>query len=81
MIELALSTGISRIWLEVRVSGSTARQLYEKFSFVESGRRKDYYTDPREDAIVMSLRLTGAAGKTTTASKTIGERAGNQGSP
>ena len=61
MIDLALSRGISRIWLEVRVSGSAARKLYEKFGFVESGRRKNYYTDPAEDAIVMSLGLPMAA--------------------
>ncbi len=63
LIDLALSRGISRIWLEVRVSGSTARRLYEKFGFVESGRRKSYYTDPPEDAILMSLEMTGAPGK------------------
>ena len=61
MIEHALSKGISGIWLEVRVSGSSARRLYEKFGFVESGRRRNYYTDPSEDAIVMSLDVTGAA--------------------
>jgi ribosomal-protein-alanine N-acetyltransferase len=55
MIDLACSKGISRIWLEVRVSGSAARRLYEKFAFVESGRRRNYYTDPAEDAIIMSL--------------------------
>jgi ribosomal-protein-alanine N-acetyltransferase len=72
MIDLACSKGISRIWLEVRVSGSTARRLYEKFGFVESGRRRNYYTDPAEDAIVMSLGLTGASGKNLPAGKTAG---------
>ncbi len=67
------SKGIFRIWLEVRVSGSTAIRLYEKFGFVENYRRKDYYTDPREDALVMSLGLTGAE-KNNTAGKTIGDR-------
>lgn len=60
MIDLAGSRGISRIWLEVRASGSSARRLYEKFGFVESGRRKNYYTNPLEDAIVMSLELSKA---------------------
>ena len=60
MIDLALSRGLSRIWLEVRASGSSARRLYEKFGFAESGRRKNYYTDPAEDAIVMSLELSKA---------------------
>jgi ribosomal-protein-alanine N-acetyltransferase len=63
MIDHAFSKGISRIWLEVRVSGSAARKLYEKFGFLESGRRRNYYTDPLEDAILMSLGLTGAAGE------------------
>ena len=61
MIDHALSKGISRIWLEVRVSSSSARRLYEKFGFVESGRRRNYYTDPSEDAILMSLGLSGVA--------------------
>jgi ribosomal-protein-alanine N-acetyltransferase len=72
MIDLAFSRGISRIWLELRVSGSTARKLYEKFGFVESGRRRNYYTDPPEDAIIMSRGLTGAAGKNITTGKTTG---------
>jgi ribosomal-protein-alanine N-acetyltransferase len=74
-IDLALSSGVSRIWLEVRVSGRAARGLYEKFGFVESGRRKDYYTDPAEDAIVMSLRLAGTAEKDIALGKRIGDRA------
>jgi ribosomal-protein-alanine N-acetyltransferase len=71
MIDLALSRGLSRIWLEVRASGSSARRLYEKFGFAESGRRKNYYTDPAEDAIVMSLDMTGA--EYTIPGVTIGE--------
>jgi [ribosomal protein S18]-alanine N-acetyltransferase len=73
MIDLALSKGISRIWLEVRVSGSSARRLYEKFGFVESGRRRNYYTDPSEDAILMSLGLRGATDKNIVSGKTMGE--------
>ena len=72
MIDLALSRGISRIWLEVRVSGSTARRLYEKFGFAESGRRRNYYNGPPEDAVIMSLSLTGAAEKDITSGETIG---------
>jgi len=75
MIDLALSGGISRIWLEVRVSGSAARRLYKKFGFVESGRRRNYYTDPAEDAIVMSLGLAGPAEKDIPMGKLIGDRA------
>jgi ribosomal-protein-alanine N-acetyltransferase len=73
MIDLALSRETSRIWLEVRVSGSSARRLYEKFGFVESGRRKNYYTDPAEDAILLSLEMTGAAVENTISGETIGD--------
>jgi ribosomal-protein-alanine N-acetyltransferase len=75
MIDLALLNGISRIWLEVRASGSSARRLYEKFGFAESGRRKNYYTDPAEDAIVMSLALAGTNEHTVLTLKTIGDKA------
>ena len=74
MIDLALSKGISRIWLEVRASGTTARRLYEKFGFVECGRRRNYYTDPAEDALVMSLGLSGAAVENIISGETTGER-------
>jgi ribosomal protein S18 acetylase RimI-like enzyme len=56
----------------VRVSGSTARKLYETFGFLEIGRRKDYYTDPREDAIIMSLGLPRAAGEKPHTGETAG---------
>jgi ribosomal-protein-alanine acetyltransferase len=44
--------GAESIFLEVRESNLAARRLYEKWSFVESGRRKQYYHAPQEDAIV-----------------------------
>jgi ribosomal-protein-alanine N-acetyltransferase len=49
----ARSQGARNLTLEVRVSNSRAQAMYEKFGFVEAGIRKDYYTDVREDAIVM----------------------------
>jgi ribosomal-protein-alanine N-acetyltransferase len=57
MLEFAASRSIQAIWLEVRLSNRTARRLYEKFGFVEVGRRRKYYTDNNEDAVVMSLNL------------------------
>ncbi len=41
-----------------------AQALYEKNGFKPIARRADYYTDPREDAVVMSLTLW-ANGKAT----------------
>ena len=39
--------------LEVRVSNVPAISLYEKLGFSEVGRRKNYYRNPREDALIM----------------------------
>lgn len=39
--------------LEVRVSNGGAIALYERFGFTSSGLRRAYYTDNREDAIIM----------------------------
>jgi ribosomal-protein-alanine N-acetyltransferase len=39
--------------LEVRVSNTTAIALYERFGFEPSGVRRGYYTDNREDALIM----------------------------
>ena len=39
--------------LEVRVSNVAAIRLYERFGFVTRGVRRGYYTDNREDALIM----------------------------
>lgn len=41
--------------LEVRASNAPAIALYAKHGFEEVGRRKNYYDDPREDALLMTL--------------------------
>ena len=46
------SSAVSRIFLEVRESNSPARRLYEKHGFKETGRRRNYYQNPLEDAIL-----------------------------
>ena len=62
--------GAQWLWLEVRASNSRAKGLYLRYGFREVGLRKGYYpeggsgllgTPTREDAVVMSLRLAGAA--------------------
>ena len=40
--------------LEVRESNGAAISLYKKYGFEEAGRRKDYYKDPKEDALIMT---------------------------
>jgi ribosomal-protein-alanine N-acetyltransferase len=46
----------SAILLEVRESNLPARRLYEKHGFCEVGRRREYYREPAEDAILYALR-------------------------
>lgn len=56
-IQYAMSHGVKRLSLEVRVSNVVAQKMYEKFGFVHGGIRKNYYTDNGEDAIVMWVNL------------------------
>ena len=39
--------------LEVRASNEPAKALYEKLGFVQVGLRKNYYRNPREDALIL----------------------------
>jgi len=43
------------VFLEVRESNRAARSLYEKWAFLEVGRRKMYYQDPAEDALLLKF--------------------------
>jgi ribosomal-protein-alanine N-acetyltransferase len=45
--------GATRATLEVRRSNEQARALYERFGFAVAGVRRGYYTNPREDALVL----------------------------
>lgn len=53
LIRQAEDRGISSLTLEVRKSNLPAILLYKKLGFVEAGIRKDFYTKPREDALIM----------------------------
>jgi ribosomal-protein-alanine acetyltransferase len=55
LIDLARSRGALAVFLEVRESNQAARALYEKWAFLESSRRRRYYKDPAEDAILYRL--------------------------
>lgn len=48
---------LSRLMLEVRPSNTPAIALYRKYGFEAVGLRKNYYEDPREDAILMTLEF------------------------
>ncbi len=45
------------LFIEVRVSNNTALLFYEKSGFRKIGLRKGYYSDTKEDAIIMSLDI------------------------
>ena len=55
LLSLCREDGIDAFTLEVRRSNTIAQNLYKKYGFVESGVRKGYYQDNREDAIIMWL--------------------------
>jgi ribosomal-protein-alanine acetyltransferase len=48
----ARDTNSDSVFLEVRESNSPARALYERAGFPETGRRKSYYANPSEDAVL-----------------------------
>ena len=52
--DLAREIGARRLTLEVRASNEAAQRLYEHFGFDIVGRRKAYYTDNGEDALIMT---------------------------
>jgi ribosomal-protein-alanine N-acetyltransferase len=51
------ASGVRRIFLEVRESNHPAISLYEKHGFIRSSRRKQYYKNPIEDALVLEKKL------------------------
>lgn len=53
MEDIAKQIGILTQTLEVRQSNTPAIKLYEKRGFVVKGRRTNYYTDTKEDALIM----------------------------
>ncbi len=54
-LNLVHERGGRQVFLEVRESNQAARKLYEKWAFVETGRRKAYYQDPAEDALIFNF--------------------------
>ena len=54
MLMLAAARGIHIVHLEVRESNGSARRLYQRLGFKEDGFRKNYYTEPVENAVLMT---------------------------
>jgi ribosomal-protein-alanine N-acetyltransferase len=57
MYETMLKKDVQRITLEVRKSNTPAISLYEKNGFSPIAVRKNYYTSPLEDGIVMEKHI------------------------
>ena len=59
-LEMARKKGAHQAFLEVRSSNNAARSLYEKNGFSLVGKRKNYYRNPVEDALILSREITKA---------------------
>ncbi|HYF84356.1 MAG TPA: tRNA (adenosine(37)-N6)-threonylcarbamoyltransferase complex dimerization subunit type 1 TsaB [Clostridia bacterium] len=57
LLKAAKDSKAVHVTLEVRASNEVARNLYKKLGFVDSGRRKGYYADTGEDAVIMWKEL------------------------
>lgn len=57
MVELCNKNHIVAMTLEVRSSNTVAQNLYRKYGFKMGGIRKEYYSDNKEDAIIMWNQL------------------------
>jgi ribosomal-protein-alanine N-acetyltransferase len=57
VVSESLKRYASRVLLEVRKSNASAIRFYEGFGFKVLGERKDYYSNPIEDAFVMEKNL------------------------
>jgi ribosomal-protein-alanine N-acetyltransferase len=53
-LRAAMEYGSAVVTLEARVSNFIAHRLYEKYGFKQAGIRKGYYSDNREDAVIMT---------------------------
>ena len=58
LIETGRARGARVVLLEVRKSNTAATTLYRSFGFEVSNVRRDYYFEPREDALEMTLTLS-----------------------
>lgn len=57
ILEITREEGIQELFLEVRESNTAGRNLYRTRGFEAIGRRKNYYDDPREDALLLVKRF------------------------
>ena len=57
ILEEGRRRGVAAAFLELRAGNTAALSLYEKCGFSLTSRRKRYYSEPPEDALVMTIQL------------------------
>ncbi|NTV12834.1 MAG: ribosomal protein S18-alanine N-acetyltransferase [Desulfobulbaceae bacterium] len=57
-IALTRAQGITVLHLELRAANTIAYALYKKHAFEMTGRRRNYYTAPQDDALCMTMSVT-----------------------
>ncbi len=57
LVKMCKDNNIFAMTLEVRVSNIVAQNLYKKYGFKLAGIRKEYYSDNKEDAMIMWSQL------------------------
>jgi ribosomal-protein-alanine N-acetyltransferase len=57
MLEFGIARGVQSVVLDVRTSNHAAQSLYRRFGFEKVGLRRAYYSDNREDAIIMKREI------------------------
>lgn len=60
-LDAARRLSLAAVYLEVRVSNDPARQLYASRGFEPVGRRRAYYREPLEDALVLRWESSASA--------------------
>ena len=55
--QIAAENGVEKIFLELRAANTAALRLYQQFGWQQQGIRKNYYTNPADDAILLHRSL------------------------
>jgi ribosomal-protein-alanine N-acetyltransferase len=61
VLEESRRMGAQLAFLEVRASNGPAQALYKRCGFSIAGRRRNYYSEPTEDALIMSRTIQSSA--------------------
>ncbi len=56
---VAEAAGAQTVFLEMRAQNGAARALYASLGFVQTGMRRGFYTNPRDDAVLLQKSLSG----------------------